>query len=198
MVGKIAARVYSPSRYRTLLNSNPYQLKGEIKAFNNQLSGKSGRTISEFYHALYGLQLKHYRNEYVYKNLITRKILIGRHSLNTTVQMGEFAIGQSIADLVMVNGRCEVYEIKTELDSPVKLKTQLKDYRAFSPFINIVTHEKLAGQYEKMARQDGLGLLVLTNQNQMRIVEEPIFRPELLNIDIMMRSLRKAEYDAVL
>lgn len=197
-VGRVASRVYSPTWYSMHLKKNPELLLKEIGGYNTLLFGEKETTVAGFYHQLYTLQLKFYRNEYVYKNLITRKILLGRHSLDTTVQIGEFGIGQSIADLVMVNGRCEVYEIKTELDNPVKLKKQLNDYRAFSPYINIVTHETLLGQYEKISREEGLGLLVLSKRNQLHTVLEPIFRPEKLNVEVMMRSLRKNEYDDVL
>ncbi len=56
--------------------------------------------------------LKVYRNEYFYKNTILNKLLLGRHSINTTTALSEMPIGKSIADFILLNGKGVVDEIK--------------------------------------------------------------------------------------
>ena len=67
--------------------------------------------------SLYSEFKKNYKCEYVYKNTIVNKILLGRHSLNTSTLISELNVGKSKADIVIFNGTSTVYEIKTELDS---------------------------------------------------------------------------------
>ena len=81
------------------------------------------------------------RHEYIYKNAITRKILLGKHSLRTASMLSEFRIGTSKADLVILNGTAAVYEIKSERDSLDRLSGQLRDYRRVFAKINVITDE---------------------------------------------------------
>ena len=68
------------------------------------------------------LTSKDYRHEFIYKSVIAHKILLGRHSLNTAVLLNEFRVGDCKADVVVINGTSNVYEIKSERDSLCRLK----------------------------------------------------------------------------
>jgi hypothetical protein len=81
------------------------------------------------------------RHEYIYKNAVTRKVLLGKHSLRTASLLSEFRIGTSKADLVILNSTATVYEIKSERDSLDRLSGQLKDYRRVFAKINVITDE---------------------------------------------------------
>lgn len=47
-------------------------------------------------------------------NVIANKILLGKHSLNTSHMLSEFRVGYNKADVVIINGTSSVYEIKSE------------------------------------------------------------------------------------
>ncbi|MBU5889902.1 sce7726 family protein, partial [Vibrio cholerae O1] len=75
------------------------------------------------------------RNEYFYKNTLLNKLLLGKHSLNTTTAITEIPINKSKADFILINGKAVVYEIKTGLDSFERLESQIEDY--FKAFVNV-------------------------------------------------------------
>ena len=94
--------------------------------------------------SLYSEFKKNYKCEYVYKNTIVNKILLGRHSLNTSTLISELNVGKSKADIVIFNGTSTVYEIKTELDSLNRLEAQLEDYlKCFDKIYVITTLENI-------------------------------------------------------
>jgi len=93
-----------------------------LKAMNDDSKIKSyvtslGLNHYDTFESLYKVLTDNYRSEYVYKNTLFNKLLLGKHNLNTTSALVELPIGDSIADFVLFNGSATVYEIKTELDS---------------------------------------------------------------------------------
>ena len=97
-------------------------------------------TWESFFEKTYSYLFNNYRNEYVYKNAIANKILLGRHSLNTSNLLTEFRVDKSKADIVILNGTSSVYEIKSEFDSFERLEEQIRSYRKVFGFINVITH----------------------------------------------------------
>ena len=81
----------------------------------NSLTMSSTKDLYDTFERLYKQLLRHYRNEYVYKNTLFNKLVLGIHSLNTTSAIVELPIVDSIADFILFNGKAVVYEIKTEL-----------------------------------------------------------------------------------
>lgn len=160
-------------------------------------SNEAVNTIGDYYSYAFNSLLKNYRNEYVYKNLILNKLLLGKHSLNTTTVINEFRIGTSIADLVMINGIAKVFEIKTELDSPYRVNSQLTDYRKVFENVYLVTHHSLVEKY--VAQLDKyIGIIALTKKNTLTTVRESIQYSEELDSETMIKCLRKAEYSAII
>ena len=49
--------------------------------------------LSQFLDWIYNILFKNYRNEYIYKNVIANRILLGRHNLNTSHMLTEFRAG---------------------------------------------------------------------------------------------------------
>ena len=73
-----------------------------IKRFIDEPEDKNnGALISE----IYRFMSKSYRNEYFYQNTLLNKLLLGRHSVNTTTALTQIPISKSKAD---VNGTVEV------------------------------------------------------------------------------------------
>lgn len=151
-------------------------------------------TVSEFYDEAYKLLLKNYRNEYVVKNEIANKILLGTHSMKTTAMMSEVRTGKNIADCVVLNGHSTCYEIKTEMDSLTRLSNQLDSYLMAYDKTYVVIHKShLKHILSIHSKSPTFGILELTKRNSFKIViEAPISRE--FDFDITFDTLRKPEY----
>ena len=123
----IFSRLFTKNILEQLLqNKNGDVLKYAILN-SNLLEDKNEKNVV-FLQKIYKYMSKNYRNEYFYQNIIFNNILIGRHSLNTTVGLTQIPVAKSKVDLILINGKATVYEIKTELDSFERLENQIKDY----------------------------------------------------------------------
>lgn len=156
----------------------------------------NGELISE----IYSFMSKAYRNEYFYQNTLLNKLLLGRHSVNTTTALTQIPIGKSKADFILINGKAVVYEIKTELDSLDRLETQLRDYFTAFNHVCVVTSES---HYEKVIERlidTPVGIYVLTDKNRFssKLKKEPEECNDFLSHDILFKVLHKREYENIL
>ena len=138
--------------------------------------------------------LASHRNEGVYKNAIANQLLLQRHGLDKAAIINELKIGASVADCVIVNGRATVYEIKSELDNPSKLLKQLRDYRTAFKRIVLVTHESVANAYVNLLIDEPVGVMVMNSRGRLRTLRAPIDYTSDLQIDAMIKTLRRSEY----
>lgn len=142
---------------------------------------------------LYNLMDKNYRNEYFYKNTLINKILVGIHSVNTTTALSELPINNSKADLVMINGKAIVYEIKTELDSLQRIETQIRNYyKAFNQ-VSIVIDEKHKEKIINMYGDSPIGIHIITNRTTISTIRKPKVYSDLLDPLVIYKVLRKPE-----
>lgn len=153
-------------------------------------------TYGDFLEYGYRLMAKSYRNEYIYKNQIVNRI-IKKHSLKTSVILNEFHIGNSIADLIFLNGTDRAFEIKTEYDSEVRLLSQLSDYRKVFSRVYLVIPQSLLSRYESML-DDSIGIILLTNRNCLKEYKKAIPNYDNLDAETMMKCLRKEEYTDII
>jgi hypothetical protein len=99
-------------------------------------------TVGEFLdHAFGHLKLKQHRHEYIYKAAITKKILLGTHSLHTASMLTEFRVGECKADVVILNGTATVYEVKSERDNLTRLGKQIEAYMKVFATTNVIVGE---------------------------------------------------------
>jgi len=152
-----------------------------------------GTTLGQMFDDIYWRLWQHYRCEYIYKNALARKILLGRHSLNTSTLLTEFRTNTSKADLVIVNGTSSVYEIKTELDSLDRLNSQIASYLRVFDKIYVVTHESQIVKVEREISPE-IGLFLLTNRYSLKKIREAT--SNALNVDpsSIFSCLRQNEY----
>lgn len=117
------------------------------------------------------LARKDFRYEYAYRAAVTHKILLGKHSLNTASMLSEFRIDTSKADLVILNGRSTVYEIKSERDNLDRLATQLKSYFKVFSRVNVITSEN---HVEAVSNKvpTYVGVMLLNNRLQISTLRE--------------------------
>ncbi|HEY3325798.1 MAG TPA: sce7726 family protein, partial [Novimethylophilus sp.] len=99
--------------------------------------------VADFYDALFMQLHNDYRHEYIYKNAIAEKVLLGKHNLNTAFMLTEFAVDCCKADVVVLNGTSHVYEIKSEMDNFDRLERQLNAYKKMFDLITVITTEGL-------------------------------------------------------
>lgn len=134
-----------------------------------------------------------YKNEYFYKNLIANQILLKNHSLDSAVMLSEFRVGLNKADCIIFNGKSTCYEIKTDYDSLARLEDQLASYLRLFDEVYVVCSNKFKKSVLELS-PDCVGLLVLTEKNTFRTIRKATRRTLPLDKELMMQSLRQAEY----
>lgn len=92
----------------------------------------------------YQILEQNYLHTYLYKNKLFNDYILMHYALDDTALLNEFRVSDSIVDVVLVNGTNKVFEIKTELDSPERLKPQLDDYYKAFTEVYVFTHTTLA------------------------------------------------------
>jgi len=153
--------------------------------------------LCDFFDQVHALLFRSYRNEYIYKNAIARKILLGVHSLNTASMLTEFRAGACKADAVVLNGTSTVYEIKSAYDSMERLTRQIAAYRQLFDCINVITSNS---QMDKVAGivGDDIGLMVLTDRYTISTVRESSQLKRFVRPEVIFDSLRKNEYEQII
>lgn len=190
--------LFSPT-FMNLIIENKYKDKlfsilkrsGYIESLNFDIS------LEDLYENLYSFLLKHYRCEYIYKNVIANKILLGRHSLRTATLISELRANSSKADVVILNGTSCVYEIKTELDSLNRLPSQLDDYSKIFDKIYVVTHEKFLGILEESLNCN-IGIICLSEKYQLSEKRPAMSNKQNVDPVCIFNSLRKSEYTNII
>ena len=143
-LGPVLARFFSASILKELAHTGHSSIAGRLSQ-QNHLFDQFGANmpVGDFYDAIFRKLVKEYRHEYIYKNAIAEKILLGKHNLKTAFMLTEFRVDDCKADAVVLNGTSHVYEIKSEMDSFERLDRQLAAYRRMFDFITVITTERL-------------------------------------------------------
>jgi hypothetical protein len=193
---RVLSRLISNAGFRRLIIDDDFKSYGKHLKRILQKGGidVSERTsLKELLDISYQQLLKDYRYEFVYKTSLLNSFILEHYSLVDTIVLNEFKIGNSKADMVLVNGSNKVFEIKTELDSPERLKTQINDYyKAFSE-VYIVTHYTLVDKYLNLVNHK-VGLLSFNEDGKITVFREAEKHHQELDSDVMLKSLRKSEY----
>lgn len=178
-------------------NSNSTTYGTVIQRFVSDPTDKDNETlISE----IYRFMSKSYRNEYFYQNTLLNKLLLGRHSVNTTTALTQIPICKSKADFILINGKAVVYEIKTELDTFDRLDTQLRDYFKAFNHVCVVTSESQYAHAVDLLQETSVGIYVLTLQNTIstKLRKEPEENNSQLDYTAIFKILHKREYESIL
>lgn len=192
----ILNRIFTKNTLNDLLmNQESIVLTNSVKRYLNDVEDlKNNEIIS----AIYKFMLKSYKNEYVYKNTLLNKLLLGVHSLNTTTALTEVSIERSKADFILINGKATVYEIKTELDTLDRLNGQIEDYYKAFPNVCVITNENDCKKVEDTIANKNVGIYVLTKRNTISPKRKPIEHYDSLQKESMFKVLRKPEYELIL
>lgn len=186
VVRELAHKGYSPLVNRLLCESGLSQ------------SLHSVCTLSEVFDQAYGiLRRDDARNEYIYKNAIAQKVLLGRHSLNTSCMLTEFRAGACKADVVILNGTSAVYEIKSERDKLDRLERQLYEYLRVFDEVYVITAERHICAVERCIPAE-VGILILTDRFTIRDYRSPISNIANVCPEQIFESLQRPEYVGIL
>jgi len=154
-------------------------------------------TYKDLFARAYKYLQKNYRSEYLYKNNVARQLLLKRHSLQIASLLSEFRVGESKADVVILNGTSTVYEIKTDYDNFDRLDSQLLDYsKVFDKIYVVLSKNKLAEMQNSLPPHVGIILL----KEKEILVEVKEAQSNKINIipDYVINSLRKNEIEEIL
>jgi len=186
------SQIISPSNFKKIVRKGDcFSTFYKIKKYT---SVTDSTTNLDAINLIYKSLLKNYKNEYVYKNILTNKLLLKKYSLKNTIALNEFNIGKSIADFVLLNGEARVYEIKTELDNLEKLDKQVLDYCKFADKVYIVTSSKHINKLVELYKNSKIGIIELTSRNALKTVKEAENNSSTFNHETLFKTLRKQEY----
>ena len=150
-------------------------------------------TFKELFENSYKELLKYYKNEYVFKNAVAQKILLGRHSIKSSVLFTEFKVETSKADIVIFNGTSHVYEIKTQLDTLERLQKQIKDYQKVFEYVNVVSVESKVKAIEKLV-DEKVGIIILTDRYTLKTIKKAKSGLDIMDKKSIFNLFRKQEY----
>lgn len=173
---------------------NQFELKLKRFLSKRNIQYSECDTLGAALDLCYSLLLQTYRTEYIYKNELVKNLLVENYQLEETVILNEFKAGKSIADTVFLNGIDKVFEIKTEFDSPDRLRTQLRDYKKVFTHVYVVVNEEHYPKYKNLVSDVAVGFITFSSKMALQLQRKATFDGESLCSDTMMRSLRKPEY----
>ena len=195
---RIASEILSNTTFRKVIRESDYSyFTNKLNRYPQLFSSFQGKNNGDAVEEIYKLLSETYRNEYVYKNTILNSLIRDKKlTQNTSVVLNELKVGKSIADLVFINGENRVFEIKTELDSPERLKTQILDYQKVFSEIYIVTHWTLKDKYLSFLNQSypNVGLCVLDENFKIVSIKSAVSCDNFLDSETLFKLLRKHEY----
>jgi hypothetical protein len=138
------SRLFSPGVIREMAKMGRSPKFARLARASQLINARGcAQPVSTFFEKAFEiLEREGCRDEYVYKVALTRKILLGRHSLKTAAMLYEFRVGRCKADVVVLNGTSTVYEVKSERDSLARLVHQLEAYTRVFSRVCVISAEK--------------------------------------------------------
>lgn len=187
------AKLFSPIYIDYFANNQFKEISNLVELFKYYISFENDFTILDAYDSIYKVLEKKYKNEYVFKNKIFKKLVLSNHDMFSCVAIPEFNVESSKADLAVFNGTSTVYEIKSEIDTTDRLSSQLNDYNSFFEHVNIVISEKHLEKVKKIITEN-VGVFILSQDN--KIIKDRDSKSNIGNIThrALFYSLRKPEY----
>lgn len=162
------------------------------------MSSNHDSTVGNAFDVAFGLLSRSsFRDDYVYRSALIKKIVLGRHSLRTATLLNEIRAGDCKADLVVLNGTSTAYEIKSERDSLSRLKNQVSNYRRVFAKVNVVVSASHLNQVLDLIPDD-VGVITLSERFHLQTKREASDRPERTSPTLILSTLRVSEAAKVL
>ena len=190
--------IFSSTSFTRLLQYDDYSfIDSKVERYDKQKIGKNIITYYDYIRYAYNELRKQYRNEYIYKNTFINELLIKTYGVKDTIAINEFHVGNSIADIVLFNGTSKAFEIKTELDSDMRLSNQLADYTKIFNECYIVTHESLVCKYLNVDKAIGIIELIEKPRSLKMREIRPAIKNRNIDPETIIRSIRTNEYKSI-
>ncbi len=195
----ILNRFFSRAVFRKVINEEDLDstFKATIERF---VENADLKTNGEAIRDIYCFMSRFYRNEYFYINTLFNKLAMGKYSLRTTRVLTQVPIGKSKADLILLNDQAVVYEIKTDLDSFDRLKTQVADYYKAFDRVCVVTSVDRYERAEQILRDSPVGIYALNSDDRisMKFRKKPERYAGGLKHEVLFKLLHKVEFESIL
>ncbi len=186
------SHIFTPTNFDRIVRRKDFaNTRARIK---KHISSPDSINILEILQFIYKELLENYKSEYLYKNALLNKLLLGKYSINTTTVVNEFKVGRSIADFVLFNGEAKIFEIKTEFDSLEKLDKQLADYKQFANKVYVVSNSKFIHKLLSNYNDTTLGIIEFTENNTLKELQPAKENNLSFNHNAIFKTLRKQEY----
>lgn len=137
---------------------------------------------------------RHYRNDLVYRRAVLGQMI----PWSDSILLPEFRVGRSIVDFLAVTDSLHAVEIKSDLDNTSRLDSQLHDYRKIAPLVSVMASKRVVERVLAAPEFQTVGLHWLDTNGCVETVRDARFNREHLDSEVLMRSLRRAEYLRVL
>jgi hypothetical protein len=188
------SRLFSSTVIREMARKGESPLFARLALETNLLDSVSNRSpVYRFFDKAFSmLKQEGVRDEYIYKAVLMRRILLGKYSLRSACMLNEFRVGECKADIVILNGTATVYEVKSERDSLQRLRRQLSAYLTVFAEVYVIAAEDHILGVESLVPED-VGILCLSANNRILTVREAINRPARTSPGAIFESLRTHE-----
>lgn len=188
------ARLFSAAVIRELAQKGKSPLFSRLVKDSLVVNKESlAAPVSSIFESAFSLlRKKDYRHEYAYKAAITKKLLLGRHSLNTASLVTEFRVENCKADIAIFNGTSTAYEIKSERDKLGRLQSQVETYKKFFSKVYVITGENHIEEVLSTTPVD-TGVLLLNNRFKISTIREIQESPERISPEVIFDSIQIRE-----
>lgn len=187
------SKLFSTASFNSFALQDEEEINGIVNTFKEFCIDYKEFTLEKAYVNFYKLLSKKYKNEYVYKNIVLKDIILKNHRIKDCVTIPEFNVGKSKADLAVFNGTSTVYEIKSDIDSTDRLKSQMSDYENFFEFLNVVISHKHLRKVKKIVPYSA-GIYILDDNCKIILEKEAISNLSNITHKSLFYALRKPEY----
>ena len=144
------------------------------------------------FEAAFRVLRRDYRIEYLYKACVLEKWVFGTYSPKTSALYMEFRVANARADMLFVNGRAEVLEVKTRFDDITRLSQQLEEYYRCFKSVSLIVEEHHLDRYAECLPEK-VGIVALTPRYQLSVRRAPRESSEGLKKAEIFRLLRQRE-----
>jgi hypothetical protein len=191
------AKLFSTAMFKALSEENNEERIAHISKVH-RATGFSSTTVKHLLVESYKLIQRNYPNEYVYKNEAIRKLILKNHPSGDAAILSEFNCNVSKADILVANGTCTVYEIKTDLDTLNRLEEQLSSYTKTFPHVNVLCSPASLSKVLGMVKQKSVGLIVYNPKTRaFETVKESTEDLSVLIPEFMFSTFRMSEYKRI-
>lgn len=187
------SKLFSTASFNSFALQDEEKINTIVNTFKEYCIDYHEFTLAQAYVTFYKLLAKKYKNEYVYKNVVLKDIILKNHHIKDCITIPEFIVNKSKADLAVFNGTSTVYEIKSEIDSTDRLKSQMSDYESFFEFLNVVISQRHLSKVKRIV-PFAAGIYVLDDNCKIILEREATSNLSNITHKSLFYALRKPEY----